>query len=100
MKNLPAPNGDRVTQGQLYEALYQLDQNMAEAFTAVHEAINDTRGAFEEHRKDGHPFTKVAEVALAKHGVDGKKIALRSGLLALAATLGAVALKVLEVLPL
>lgn len=100
MKKIPAPNGERVTQAQLYTALYQLDQNMAEAFTAVHKGLNDIRGDFEKHREDGHPFTKVAEIALAKHGLDGKKVALRTGVLALAATSGAVLLKLLEILPL
>ncbi len=100
MKSVAKPNGKKVTQAQLYKALYQLDQNVAEAITSVHDAINNLTGSFEEHRKDGHPFTRVAEVALAKHGVDGKKVAFRTGILALAATLGAVTLKVLEVLPL
>lgn len=95
-KPLNKPNGERVTQGQLYKALYQLDQNMAEAFTAVHEALNDVRGALEKHREDGHPYTQVAEVALAKHRLDGKKVAFRTGILALAATAGAVGLKILE----
>ena len=99
MKKLEAPNGETVTQGQLYEALYRLDQNMAEAFTAVHEALNDVRGALEKHREDGHPFTQEAKVALARHGLDGRKVAFRTGILALAATLGAIALKVLELLP-
>ena len=100
MKKIPAPNGERVTQAQLYTALYQLDQNMAEAFTAVHEGLNDLRGSFENHRSDGHPFTRQAEVVLAKHGVDGKKVAFRTGILALAATAGAIGLKFLELLPL
>lgn len=94
------PNGDRVTQAQLYQALYQLDQNMAEAFTEVHGALNDIRGDFSTHTADGHPYTQKAEVVKAELRLDGKKVALRTGVLALAATLGAITLKVLELLPL
>ncbi len=95
-KPLNKPNGKKVTQAQLYKALYQLDQNVAEAITAVHDAINNLTGSFEDHRKDGHPFKQEAQVALAKHGVDGRKVAFRTGILALAATAGAVGLKILE----
>ena len=98
-KPIAKPNGKRVTQAQLYKALYQLDQNVAEAITAVHDAITNLTGSFESHRADGHPFTQEAKVQLAKHGVDGKRIAFLTGILALAATLGAVVLKALEMLP-
>ena len=95
-KPLNKPNGKKVSQAELYKALYQLDQNVAEAITAVHDSINNLRESFEGHRADGHPYTREAEVELAKHGVNGKRVAFRTGILALAATIGAVSLKALE----
>ncbi len=95
-KPLAKPNGKKVSQAELYKALYRLDQNVAEAITTVHDAINGLRDSFEGHRADGHPYTKEAEVKLAEHRVDGKMVAFRTGILALAATIGAVTLKALE----
>ncbi len=97
-KPLKKPNGKKVSQAELYKGLYQLDQNVAEAITAVHDALNGLRESFEGHRADGHPYTKAAEVKLAEHKVTGGVIAFRSGILALAATVGAVTLKALELL--
>ena len=97
-KQLEKPNGKKVTQAQLYKALYQLDQNVAEAITAVHDAINNLTGSFEEHRSDGHPYTDRAAVVKEQIGLDAKKAGLATGILAVAATIGALALKAAELL--
>ena len=92
------PNGDRVTQAQLYQALYDLDQNMAEAFTQVHEGLNDLRGDLSNHAADGHPYTQKAETVREEIRLDARKMGVLGGLLAIAATLGGLLVKALDLL--
>ncbi len=95
-KPLNKPNGKKVSQAELYKALYQLDQNVAEAITAVHDAINGLRESFEGHRADGHPYTDKATIIKEQIGLDAKKAGLATGILAVAATFGAAAMKALD----
>ncbi len=97
-KPIEKPNGKKVTQAQLYKALYQLDQNVAEAITAVHDTLNGLRESFEGHRADGHPYTDKAEVVKEEIRLDAKKAGLATGILALAATIGAATVKALDLL--
>ena len=78
---IDAPNGEKVTQAQLYKGLYDLDQGLSERFTVVLEAINGLRSDYRQHTADGHPFTQRAEVIKEEIKLDAKKAAIVAALL-------------------
>mgnify|MGYP001587213736 CR=1 FL=1 len=90
--NIPAPNGERVTNLALYEALYKLDQGISERFTELIVGQNQLRRDFERHREDGHPITSQAE----QIKLDTKKAAIGAGLLGLLTVIVAVAGKIID----
>jgi hypothetical protein len=89
------PNG-RVSQRDLYKALYDLDQGLGERFTSMYDGMNDIadrlyqlRADFEGHRGDGHPFTQKAEIVKEEIKLDAQKAAIVTAFLGLIAALGA-----------
>ena len=92
--NVTAPNGERVTLGKLYQALYDLDQGISERFTELIVGQNQLRRDFERHREDGHPIVSQAEQVK----LDTKKAAIAAGLLALLTAIATVAGKFVDII--
>ena len=100
---IPEANGKKVTQADLYKALYELSGQIGERFNRVEDLIIDnsksilmTAGLLDAHRADGHPFTQAAEIAQAKLKLDTKKAALAAVVVAFLGTIGAAAIKLIE----
>ena len=75
------PNGDKVTQAMLYQALYDLDQGLGKRFTSIADSINLISEAIQNHMKDGHPFTDRAAVVKEEIKLDTRKAAVVAALL-------------------
>ena len=100
---VPEINGRKVTQADLYKALYDLSGQVGERFNRVEDLIIDngksilmTTGLLDAHRSDGHPFTQTAEIAKAELKLDTKKAALAAVVIAFLGSLGAAAMRLLE----
>ncbi len=77
------PNGRMVTNGELYQALFQMDQRLGERDTALLTLIGGVRTDFSIHTQDGHPWNQAAEVTQAKAQVDMRKMGVIGALLGL-----------------
>lgn len=79
---LTAPNGHAVTNGELYQALYQLDKRSDEKHLATLGLLSGLRTDLSTHTQDGHPFTDRAAIVKAEIGLDAKKVGLGTASLA------------------
>ena len=88
------PNGNNVTNAELYKTLYQMDQRLAERDTALISMVGGLRTDFSNHAKDGHPWTQTSEVVQEELRLDAKKAGVVAAVLAfvtgVATTLAAV----------
>ena len=65
------PNGERVTNSQLYKALYELDQGLSRRFTTMLDAINLGREDLDDHKKNDRHGSDKRVTAAAGGGVIG-----------------------------
>jgi len=77
------PNGHKVTNAELYKALYDLDQGLSRRFTAVTESINGVRADISAHIRDGHAgvaeaIARKADRTEVSEVVDGYRIVRRA----------------------
>lgn len=77
---LEPPNGHDYSGTELYRALWQLDQRLADRDTAFMDQIGQLRTDFSNHTKDGHPYTERAEVVKQEIALDAKKVGLVTAL--------------------
>lgn len=87
---IPPPNGERVTQAQLYKALYDLDQGLSRRHTTVLDTMNEIRStissvshgvnilgeAYRQHTADGHPQINREATIREEIKLDTRKAAL------------------------
>lgn len=83
---LSPPNGHSVSNAELYNALFQMDQRLGERDTALLTLIGGIRTDFSTHTQDGHPWNQAAEVEREKAKVDMRRMGIVGALLALATT--------------
>ena len=93
---LAPPNGGMVTNAKLYEALYALDQRLADRDTVMLGTINRQREDFSNHIQDGHPFTQSAEIVKEEIKLDAKKAGIVAGALALMVALSGLVSAVID----
>lgn len=81
---LKPPNGHEVTTGELYAALYTLDQRLADRDTVLMGQLGQLRTDFSNHTQDGHPFTDRAAVVKEEIKLDAKKAGVFAALITVA----------------
>ncbi len=84
---LDPPNGHAVTNGELYQALYQMDKRIGERDTSLINLMVGVRTDLSNHTKDGHPFTERAEIIKEEIKLDMKKLGLSTVALGIVGTI-------------
>ena len=97
------PSNGRVTQGELYKALYSLQEQLAETHRSITRGVDGVvdrvQGIDEKldrHLADGHP--RVNEIQAEQIKLDAKKAGIAAAFLAAIASLGAGALELFRFL--
>ena len=91
-ETIAAPNGHKVTNAELYEVLYKLDQRQTDRDTLIFSILHGIRSDFSSHTKDGHPFRDEAQIVKEEIKLDAQKAALATKFLAVTAIIGTIAL--------
>lgn len=92
---LQPPNGSQVTTRDLYAALYQMDQRLADRDTAFMNQLNTLGRGLENHRSD-YILHSNAEVIKEEIKLDAKKVGVAAAALTVLGTLASLFVAVIR----